>query len=43
MEVDRTARLTNQARLRKLSLEHSDEVRIFCAHDPVEFEILSGK
>jgi glyoxylase-like metal-dependent hydrolase (beta-lactamase superfamily II) len=41
MEVDRTARLTNQARLRKLSLEHADEVRIFCAHDPVEFDILS--
>jgi glyoxylase-like metal-dependent hydrolase (beta-lactamase superfamily II) len=41
MEVDRSARLTNQARLRKLSLEHADEVRVFCAHDPVEFEILS--
>jgi glyoxylase-like metal-dependent hydrolase (beta-lactamase superfamily II) len=41
MEVDRRARLTNQARLRKLSLEHADEVRVFCAHDPVEFEILS--
>jgi len=43
MEVDRHARLTNQARLRKLSLEHGGEVRIFCAHDPVEFEIMSGQ
>lgn len=40
MEVDRRARLTNQARLRRLSLDHADEVRIFCAHDPIEFEIL---
>ncbi|MET1756639.1 MBL fold metallo-hydrolase [Novosphingobium sp. RD2P27] len=41
MEVDRRARLTNQERLRKLSLSKTDNVRIFCAHDPVEFEILS--
>ncbi len=43
MEVDRAARLANQARLRKLSLEHGDEVRVFCAHDPVEFAVLSGR
>jgi len=43
MEVDRHARLNNQARLRRLSLDHADEVRIFCAHDPVEFEILAGR
>jgi glyoxylase-like metal-dependent hydrolase (beta-lactamase superfamily II) len=43
MEVDRAARLANQVRLRKLSLEHADEVRIFCAHDPVEFAMLSGR
>lgn len=42
MEVDRQARLSNQAKLRRLSLDHDDEVRIFCAHDPVEFEILEG-
>ena len=42
MEVDRTARLRNQHRLRRLSLDHGDEVRIFCAHDAVEFEILRG-
>lgn len=42
MEVDRSARLTNQARLRRLSLDHTGEVRIFCAHDPVEFDILAG-
>jgi len=43
MEVDRAARLTNQERLRRLSLDHGDEVRLFCAHDPVEFEILAGQ
>ena len=42
MEVDRNARLTNQARLRRLSIDHGDDVRLFCAHDPVEFEILCG-
>lgn len=40
MEVDRTARLGNQTRLRSLSLEHPEEVRIFCAHDPVELKSL---
>jgi len=42
MEVDRAARLSNQDRLRRLSLDHGDEVRIFCAHDAVEFELLAG-
>lgn len=42
MEVDRKARIANQARLRRLSLDHQDDVRIFCAHDPVEFELLAG-
>lgn len=42
MEVDRTARLHNQARLRRLATTHGAEVRLFCAHDPVEFEILAG-
>jgi len=43
MEVDRKARLGNQARLRRLSLDHGAEVRMFCAHDPVEFAILAGE
>ena len=43
MEVDRAARLSNQARLRALSLDHGDQVRLFCAHDAREFEILSGQ
>ncbi len=38
MEVDRERRMTNQERLRRLSIEHRSEVRILCAHDPVEFE-----
>ncbi len=38
MEVDRELRLTNQERLRRLSVERRDEVSILCAHDPVEFE-----
>jgi len=42
MEVDRAARLRNQERLRRLSLDHGDEVRLFCAHDAVEFDILAG-
>jgi hypothetical protein len=40
--VDRAARLANQDRLRHLSLEHEGDIRIFCAHDAVEFDILSG-
>ncbi len=38
MEVDRRARLHNQARLRRLSLAHGGEVRIVCGHDAVEFD-----
>lgn len=38
MEVDRRQRLGNQARLRQLSRDRGAGVRIFCAHDPVEFE-----
>ena len=41
MDTDREARLRNQARLRRLSLERAGEVRIFCAHDAVEFDILA--
>jgi glyoxylase-like metal-dependent hydrolase (beta-lactamase superfamily II) len=38
MEVDRQRRLANQHRLRRLSLDGEAGVRIFCAHDAVEFE-----
>lgn len=43
MDTDRTARLKNQARLRRLSIEREGEVRIFCAHDAVEFDVLAGQ
>lgn len=38
VEVDGRARAKNQARLRTLVRESSDEVRVFSAHDPVELE-----
>jgi len=38
MEVDRAARHSNQERLRRLSVEQAAQVKILCAHDPVEFE-----
>jgi glyoxylase-like metal-dependent hydrolase (beta-lactamase superfamily II) len=38
MEVDRSARLENQRRLRALSLQRDAGVRLICAHDAVEFE-----
>jgi glyoxylase-like metal-dependent hydrolase (beta-lactamase superfamily II) len=38
MEVSRELRLTNQERVRRLSVEHRSDVRVLCAHDPVEFE-----
>lgn len=41
MEVDRDARLANQRRLRALNADHGQDVRIFCAHDVLEFELLS--
>ncbi len=40
MEVDRPARLANQARLRALANERGAGVRVFCSHDAVEFEAL---
>ncbi len=36
--VDDQARRKNQERLRQLKHAHAGEVRIFSAHDPVEFE-----
>jgi len=35
---DNRTRLENQARLRELARDHGSEVRLFCAHDPVELE-----
>lgn len=43
MEKDRTQRLMNQNRIRQLHLVRSQEIEIFCAHDVVEFERLSGR
>ena len=38
MEVDRDRRLANQARLRALSVDRAAEVKLVCAHDPVELQ-----
>lgn len=38
MEVSRRDRLANQERLRQLSVEQRHDLKILCAHDPVEFE-----
>ncbi len=38
MEVDRKARLLNQDRLRKLSSDHHNEVKLFCSHDAIELK-----
>lgn len=38
MEADRERRMANQERVRQLSVDHRDEVRVICAHDVVEFE-----
>ncbi|MEP9401321.1 MBL fold metallo-hydrolase [Sphingomonas sp. VNH70] len=38
MEVDATARMTNQERLRVLSIERAGELTVTCTHDPVEYE-----
>jgi len=41
MQVDADARMANQRRVRALSSDHGNRVRIFCAHDLTEFEALS--
>ncbi|MFO0658776.1 MAG: MBL fold metallo-hydrolase [Polyangiaceae bacterium] len=38
IEMDREQRLANQQRLRELRRDHSNEVTIFSAHDPVELD-----
>lgn len=42
MEADRPARLANLDRVRALAHGHSAAVRVFCAHDPVEFDLLAA-
>jgi glyoxylase-like metal-dependent hydrolase (beta-lactamase superfamily II) len=42
-EVDGSARRRNRDRLRELAGAHGDEVKIFCSHDPVEFERLRSR
>ena len=43
MEKNRRARLYNQERLRNLRRHHGHDVDIFCSHDLLEFERLSGR
>jgi glyoxylase-like metal-dependent hydrolase (beta-lactamase superfamily II) len=43
MEKDRGARLANQQRLRELRRKHGAQVQVFCGHDPLEYEQLSGR
>ena len=43
MEKDRAARLSNQARLRALKASLGAELEILSAHDPTEFERVSGR
>jgi glyoxylase-like metal-dependent hydrolase (beta-lactamase superfamily II) len=42
MEANRRDRLTNQERLRRLSVEHRAEIDVTCTHDPVELEALQA-
>jgi glyoxylase-like metal-dependent hydrolase (beta-lactamase superfamily II) len=43
MDKDHKLRVWNQERLRILKENHKDEVDIFCSHDVIEFEKLSGR
>lgn len=43
MEQDRAARHHNQQRLRDLIRDRGGDVRVLCAHDPVEFAAWSGR
>jgi glyoxylase-like metal-dependent hydrolase (beta-lactamase superfamily II) len=40
MQINRKMRVLNQIKLRDLSHEHQSDLRIFCSHDPTEFEDL---
>jgi glyoxylase-like metal-dependent hydrolase (beta-lactamase superfamily II) len=37
-DTDTAQRKANQAKVRELALGHADEVSVFCAHDPVDFD-----
>jgi glyoxylase-like metal-dependent hydrolase (beta-lactamase superfamily II) len=41
--MDNDVRLHNQARLRDLVRHHGRDVRVFCAHDPVELEAFASQ
>jgi glyoxylase-like metal-dependent hydrolase (beta-lactamase superfamily II) len=41
VQMDGKARRHNQQRLRELARQHGDEVTLFCAHDPQEFDELA--
>ncbi|MBD3882850.1 MBL fold metallo-hydrolase [Phormidium tenue FACHB-886] len=43
MEVDRKARLLNQDRLFALSRDRSQDVRLFCSHDAIEFKTFTAE
>jgi glyoxylase-like metal-dependent hydrolase (beta-lactamase superfamily II) len=43
MQHDGPTRLENQTRLRALVAQHGTQVRVFCAHDPVELHRFLGK
>ena len=43
MEVDREARLHNQDRLRALSGDRNNDVRLFCSHDAMEFKAFADQ
>ena len=42
LQMDRASRLANQRRLRELKRDHGQEVTVFCAHDPVELNLLAA-
>lgn len=43
MEKDRDQRLANRDRLRELRRSHPGDVDVFCSHDVLEFDRLSGR
>ena len=43
MDKDRHSRLANQRRLRELRDQQGDALELFCSHDVLEFERLSGR
>ena len=43
MEKNRAWRLHNQRRLRELRRVHGQDVEVFCSHDPIEYERVSGR